>query len=73
MKECLLLVDLQNDYFPGGKMELVAVEKAAANAQLILKAFRGCMRYKRSGIQRQNHKGDGSSRVIHGGTIGSSR
>jgi nicotinamidase-related amidase len=41
MKECLLLVDLQNDYFPGGKMELVEVEKAAANAQLLLEVFRG--------------------------------
>ena len=41
MKECLLLVDLQNDYFPGGKMELVEAEKAATNAQLLLEAFRG--------------------------------
>ena len=40
MKKCLLLIDLQNDYFPGGKMELVDTEKAAANAQLLLKKFR---------------------------------
>ena len=24
MNNCLLLVDLQNDYFPGGEMELVS-------------------------------------------------
>lgn len=40
MNDCLLLVDLQNDYFPGGSMELVGTEKAAANAQLLLSEFR---------------------------------
>ncbi len=40
MSEGLLLVDLQNDYFKGGRMELVDIEKAAANAKLLLKAFR---------------------------------
>jgi nicotinamidase-related amidase len=40
MNECLLLVDLQNDYFPGGKMALAAVTDAAANAARLLKAFR---------------------------------
>ncbi len=40
MNECLLLVDLQNDYFPGGKMELAAVMDAAANAALLLEMFR---------------------------------
>jgi hypothetical protein len=28
-----MLVDLQNDYFPGCDMELVGIEEAAANAQ----------------------------------------
>ena len=36
----LVLVDIQNDYFPGGKMELVAMESAAQNAANILKIFR---------------------------------
>jgi nicotinamidase-related amidase len=40
MKSCLILVDLQNDYFPGGKMELVGIEEAAANAQILLNEFR---------------------------------
>jgi len=37
---CLILVDLQNDYFPGGKMKLVNIEKAAENSQLLLNEFR---------------------------------
>jgi nicotinamidase-related amidase len=37
----LLLVDLQNDYFPGGKMELAAPEQAGLNAGKLLEAFRG--------------------------------
>ena len=40
MNDCLILVDLQNDYFPGGKMELVGTGKAAANARLLLHRFR---------------------------------
>jgi nicotinamidase-related amidase len=40
MNNCLIVIDLQNDYFPGGSMELVGVEEAAANAQILLKAFR---------------------------------
>jgi len=40
MKSCLVLVDLQNDYFPGGSMELVGIKQAAANAQLLLNEFR---------------------------------
>jgi nicotinamidase-related amidase len=40
MKTALLLVDIQNDYFPGGKMELVAMAAAAAQAQALLAAFR---------------------------------
>ncbi|WP_020674460.1 cysteine hydrolase family protein [Geopsychrobacter electrodiphilus] len=40
MNDCLILVDLQNDYFPGGTMELVGTAKAAANAQLLLHKFR---------------------------------
>jgi len=40
MKDCLILVDLQNDYFPGGSMELVGIEEAATNAHMILNEFR---------------------------------
>lgn len=40
MKEALLLIDIQNDYFPGGKMELVRMEEAAKKAGELLKAFR---------------------------------
>ena len=36
----LLLVDLQNDYFPGGKMELDRTEQAGLNAGKLLSAFR---------------------------------
>ncbi len=40
MNACLVLVDLQNDYFPGGSMELVNIQPAAENAQQILRKFR---------------------------------
>ena len=36
----LLLIDLQNDYFPGGAMELVEMEAASAQASVMLEAFR---------------------------------
>jgi nicotinamidase-related amidase len=40
MNDCLILVDLQNDYFPGGRMELVGIQAAAAKAQILLNDFR---------------------------------
>ncbi len=40
MKSALLLIDIQNDYFPGGKNELFQPEQAAAKAQLLLEYFR---------------------------------
>lgn len=40
MAKALLLVDIQNDYFPGGAMELVGSNAALAQAELLLKAFR---------------------------------
>ncbi len=40
MKEALLLIDIQNDYFPGGKMELADMRKAAKKAAELLKTFR---------------------------------
>lgn len=40
MKTALLLIDLQNDYFPGGKMELYEANKAVNHAKLMLDEFR---------------------------------
>jgi nicotinamidase-related amidase len=40
MKTGLLLIDLQNDYFPGGKMELAGILQAAGKARLLLDHFR---------------------------------
>ncbi|MEJ2655746.1 MAG: cysteine hydrolase family protein [Desulfobacterales bacterium] len=40
MKSGLILIDIQKDYFPGGKMELVGMEKAANNAGKLLDKFR---------------------------------
>jgi nicotinamidase-related amidase len=36
----LLLVDLQNDYFPGGKMELTGILQASEKARSLLDHFR---------------------------------
>ncbi len=40
MKPALLLVDIQNDYFPGGKMELVNIDHVSVNARQLLDQFR---------------------------------
>lgn len=40
MKAALLIVDIQNDYFSGGKMELVGMDAACANALELLTTFR---------------------------------
>jgi nicotinamidase-related amidase len=39
-KTALLLVDIQNDYFPGGKMTLEGVDAASINASRLLSRFR---------------------------------
>ncbi|WP_448953601.1 cysteine hydrolase family protein [Labrys neptuniae] len=39
-KRALILVDIQNDYFPGGKWTLTGIEPAAANAARLLDAAR---------------------------------
>ncbi len=36
----LLLVDIQNDYFPGGKMELAGMNEASSNANKLMDLFR---------------------------------
>jgi nicotinamidase-related amidase len=40
MSKALLIVDIQNDYFRNGKMELVGADKAGENAKIILEKFR---------------------------------
>jgi nicotinamidase-related amidase len=40
MKQALLLIDIQNDYFPGGTMELDGSLEAGAQAGKLLRAFR---------------------------------
>ena len=40
MTEALVLIDLQNDYFPGGTMELVDADGAVEQAALLLHSFR---------------------------------
>jgi nicotinamidase-related amidase len=40
MKTALILIDIQNDYFPGGKMELEGPVEAAAQARGLLDFFR---------------------------------
>ena len=39
-KQALILIDIQNDYFPQGKWPLTGVEAAADKAQQVLQAFR---------------------------------
>jgi nicotinamidase-related amidase len=40
MKTALLIIDIQNDYFPGGKMELERPVEAAHRANELLQCFR---------------------------------
>lgn len=40
MTQALILIDIQNDYFPGGSMELVDMDAAASNARRLLDLFR---------------------------------
>lgn len=40
MTQALLIVDIQNDYFPGGAMELEGSPEAGARAAALLQAFR---------------------------------
>ena len=40
MATALIIVDVQNDYFPGGSMELVGMEAAADNCARLLQSFR---------------------------------
>lgn len=40
MNQALLIIDIQNDYFPGGAMELAGSPAAGAKAGKLLQAFR---------------------------------
>jgi nicotinamidase-related amidase len=40
MKSALILIDIQNDYFPGGACELFQPEQAAVKAKQVLEYFR---------------------------------
>lgn len=40
MTQALVLIDIQNDYFPGGAMALVGMEAAATHAAAMLEKFR---------------------------------
>jgi nicotinamidase-related amidase len=40
MTKALLILDIQNDYFPQGKMELVGSAEAAKNAAMVQRHFR---------------------------------
>lgn len=40
MDQALILVDIQNDYFPNGTMELVGMSNASHNASRTLESFR---------------------------------
>lgn len=44
MKSALILIDIQNDYFPGGAMELGGMSQAAAKARKLLA---GCRQARR--------------------------
>ena len=39
-KKALIVIDLQNDYFPGGKWTLFNIEEAANNAAQLIEKFR---------------------------------
>ena len=38
-RQALIVVDIQNDYFPQGKWPLVGADAAADNAARLIKAF----------------------------------
>lgn len=68
----LVLVDIQNDYFPGGKMELVNIDHASANARQLLDQFRykGLATFHIQHTFKDNHAGffiaDTEGSDIHG-------
>lgn len=59
MKRALLLIDIQDFYFPGGKNELVNPEKAAQKAAGLLDYFRN----KKETIIHIKHKSDSQADI----------
>jgi hypothetical protein len=47
----LLIIDIQDFYFPGGKSALVEPEKAVANAALILDNFRKDLKFREKSVK----------------------
>ena len=72
MKPALVLVDIQNDYFPGGKMELENIDQASSNARMLLDQFRykGLDTFHIQHTFKDNHAGffipDTEGSEIHG-------
>ncbi|AWG26064.1 cysteine hydrolase family protein [Flavobacterium kingsejongi] len=62
----LVVIDVQNDYFPGGKMTLNGADEAAANTALLLQKFRS---EKRTIIHIQ-HIGPETAPFLATGTVG---
>lgn len=62
----LVVIDVQNDYFPGGKMTLNGAEQTAANTALLLQKFRS---EKRTIIHIQ-HIDPESAPFLAAGTVG---
>jgi hypothetical protein len=50
-KRALVLIDVQNDYFPGGKWPLSGIESAADNAAKLLAAARAAGTIARCGYR----------------------
>ena len=56
MKTALLVIDIQKDYFPGGKYPLVEPLAAAKKAYMLLQCFREHNGHRAEGV-RFNHIG----------------
>ena len=61
-KEALLIIDMQNDYFPGGANELVGAEKASQNAKAILERFK---RLQQTGCSHSTCFNPTGSHIFH--------
>jgi nicotinamidase-related amidase len=69
-KTALVLIDIQNEYFPGGALELVAPEAAARRARLALEAARAAglrvihVRHENMDPQATRFRADGPGSAI---------
>lgn len=68
MSIALIVVDIQNDYFPNGNMELSNPEKAATNAAKVLEWFR--QNHKDNIFHVQHIAGDPAIGFFLPGTVG---